>query len=153
MNTTPNGISRRSLAKGAAWAAAAPMVVAVDVRNNNVVTNSDFRDIMDRATSWSTVSSWAEDPVMRTAPVGSSQGTITWNMSGTLPANGADEADLRIGSGDGISGPQRWNNYFTVTATFPNLPVIPTLESILAGDTKRACTGVDAGNASRDGIW
>lgn len=93
-----------------------PLQLSVQIRNNNVVSNSPGRSITSIATSWGTATR-APDSSIAGTPVGSVDESISWKFVGTLPGAGLgdNEADLRIGFGDGISGLSRWTDYITVT--------------------------------------
>lgn len=114
-----------------------PLRLDIYIRNNNVVTGSNRRSITTVATSWgSKTTTWTANENLSGAPVGSVNDYITWDFIGTLPGtNGGDnEADLRIGFGDGGGGSSTWNDYITVVP-FANSGA-PTFDSL---DVSQGC--------------
>ena len=104
------------------------------MRNNNTLANSSTgRSLTSVNTSWGTET--VVDHSITGAPAGSVDADIHWNFSGTLPGAGLgdNEADLRIGFGDGGTGSGRWTNYITLTPE--QASGAPTFESLGISDT------------------
>jgi len=113
------------------YTAANPLLLDIQVHNNNVV-NDSRRSITGIRSSWDDISvsrGNVTDYNVANQPVGSVSTSVVWNLSGPGDDThtAGEEADVVFGFGDGLAGVRgRWNNYLTVTPRPFGLPAPPS---------------------------
>lgn len=120
-----------------------PLVLSVQVRNNNVLDNKG-RTINGTPTAWGTVT--AVDNNIANQPVGSVDAAYTWTITGRT-LNPGGQADLQIAFGDGLAGGgNRWNSYLTVDVPryLPTGAAAPTFQQTGAADSPTCRAYYDA---------
>lgn len=119
-----------------------PLVLTVQVRNNNVLDNQG-RSITSFLTAWGAVE--GVDNNIANQPVGSIDAAYTWTINEKTLAPGG-QADLQINFGGGLAGGNRWNNYLTVDVPryLPTGAAAPTFQETGATDSPTCRAYYDA---------